>query len=252
MTNLEKLENEIRKALPDDSRLQILEIIREANSLGHKIKKAVCKCKCGNAKTILYKHVISGKVKSCGCYLKESRLTCNRTHGKSKSKIYNAWMNMIARCNNPKSSSYHNYGGRGIKVCDDWVKSFQLFYSHVGDAPSKMELDRIDVNGNYEPSNVRWVSRANNMLNTRANVRYNYRGQSITITEIQNITNIPLGTIVSMRVRGKSIAEIEEFINQFGHKEYIKKDYSSRNFKRKPLLRDQSEEVINELVKLIN
>lgn len=84
-----------------------------------------------------------------------------------KRGIYRVWGNMVQRCTNPNLDRYKDYGGRGITVCDRWLNSFEAFYADVGDRPDDMFLDRIDNDGNYEPGNVRWVTRAQSNLNTR-------------------------------------------------------------------------------------
>ncbi len=86
-------------------------------------------------------------------------------HGMCGTPTYKAWARMIQRCNNPNVPSYHYYGGRGIKVCDRWQKSFTAFYEDMGVRPEGLELDRINNNGNYEPSNCRWITHAENNRN---------------------------------------------------------------------------------------
>lgn len=89
-------------------------------------------------------------------------------HGMYYSPEYRIWSNMITRCTNVKRSDYKNYGGRGIKVCNSWRESFEAFYRDIGKRPSKMHsIDRIDVDGNYEPGNVRWTLRAAQNQNQR-------------------------------------------------------------------------------------
>lgn len=91
-----------------------------------------------------------------------------RTHGRTGTKAYYAWANMITRCNNPQSKNSKEYSQRGITVCQQWIDSFQDFYTHIGDPPSPAhQLDRINNDGNYEPGNVRWATKVEQMSNTR-------------------------------------------------------------------------------------
>lgn len=89
-------------------------------------------------------------------------------HGLIDTAEYNSWCSLKSRCINPKNGSYHNYGGRGIKVYTPWIKSFMAFYNYIGKKPSvNHSIDRIDVNGNYEPGNVRWADNTTQSRNTR-------------------------------------------------------------------------------------
>ncbi len=88
-------------------------------------------------------------------------------HGMANTPEYYSWQNMKDRCMNKRNAQWSDYGGRGIKVCPEWVISFKAFYEHMGPRPSGYSLDRVDVNGNYEPSNCKWSSKKDQVLNTR-------------------------------------------------------------------------------------
>lgn len=109
----------------------------------------LCKCECGNEIVASSSSLRRGHTRSCGCLAKDL-LT---SHGQSKTGLYRRWYGMRQRCNNPKDISYPNYGGRGIRVCEEWDTDFQSFYTWAiaNGFSSELQLDRIDTNGNYEP-----------------------------------------------------------------------------------------------------
>lgn len=149
------------------NRLTILEIIPA------KHKKVVCVCDCGNTKTFDFYNLKKGKTKSCGCLYKETRGKqgfCNYKHGEANKTVeYATWKSMIRRCNNMNVKDYKDYGGRGIKVCDQWLNSYESFLSDMGRKPSPSHsIDRINVDGDYEPSNCRWATPYEQRMNQRA------------------------------------------------------------------------------------
>lgn len=128
--------------------------------------KYYCLCDCGNYKWINAGHVKRGNIKSCGCLQKEYLNKKSTNHSKEYLKLRERYYGMIARCNNKNHISYKNYGSRGIKVCNRWLESFENFIEDVGYPPNKKySLDRVDPNGNYEPSNVRWVDSTTQAIN---------------------------------------------------------------------------------------
>lgn len=128
-----------------------------------------CRCDCGD---VVVKSVVllNQGAKQCrkGCSLGVHTKHRATTHT-TKSKEYTAWISMKQRCTNPRAQNYHNYGGRGISVCAEWIDSFEAFLSHVGYAPEggRISIDRIDNNGNYEPGNVRWATPYQQVMNRR-------------------------------------------------------------------------------------
>lgn len=127
-----------------------------------------CVCACGAERVVIGKKLRSGHTQSCGCYAKDRVRETKTKHGHKpkagKSRTYTSWLSMHSRCNRPEFHAFHRYGGRGIKVCDRWAV-FENFLADMGERPDGMTLDRVDVDGNYEPSNCRWATHAQQCAN---------------------------------------------------------------------------------------
>lgn len=159
----------------------MLTAIERDCSKNYKIAMWKCFCDCGKIKIISKNSLINGKTKSCGC---NQYSHCTK-HGATKTKLYKKWRSMINRCYNKKMSSYKNYGERGIEVCNEWKTNFISFKNWCDSNNYKdgMTIDRIDFNGNYEPSNCRlcdWIMQANNKRN---NKRITHNGETKTLSE---------------------------------------------------------------------
>lgn len=163
-------------------RLVVLERADDATTpKGQTMIRYKCRCDCGNEKIINKCHLVSGKIVSCGCFHKEQFGNSRRKHGLShKERLYSLWLNMKDRCYNKNNSHYNSYGGRGIVVCDEWKNDYISFRNWCISNGYKEEIresgrnnltiDRIDVNGNYEPSNCRFLTNKENCLNKRNNL----------------------------------------------------------------------------------
>lgn len=144
-----------------------------------------CKCDCGAVTNVSGRALGGGLTKSCGCLNSENRAKNRLTHGGSYTPEFRAWAGMIYRCYNATSNaSFPDYGGRGIRVCDEWRDDFAAFLAHVGPRPSpKHSIDRYPNNdGNYEPGNVRWATREQQIANRRAFQKHTHciRGHALT------------------------------------------------------------------------
>ena len=170
----------------------------------------LCRCDCGKLKEVMGVYLTTNQVKSCGCLMvEESRKNALKRnkgnkfglkHGKHGCRLYRIWKGMNERC----SSSNKNYGGRGIRVCEEWKTSFQNFYKWSmanGYNPDvkrgECTIDRIDNNGNYEPSNCRWVDFKTQSRNKRSNRVITFRGETKTLAEWSTITGINRKTITT-------------------------------------------------------
>lgn len=186
-----------------------------------------CRCQCGNL------HDVEGRllggltgVKSCGCLLaykntlRPVRNSTNLTHGETGTKSagrspeYKSWASMIQRCTNPKHFGYQNYGGKGVKVCAQWIESFEVFLKDMGRRPTeKHSIDRINPNLGYEPENCRWatwLTQANNRTNNR---RVIFNGELMTCSQLARLTGIPERTVYNLANRVKASIDITEAVN---------------------------------------
>lgn len=171
-----------------------------------KDKKCLCVCDCGTVKNVNVTNLISGKTHSCGCLISEVTMKRNLTHGGSKTRLYCTWSNVKRRCNDKKNSRYNDYGGRGIRLCNEWLEfdNFRKWAIENGyDENSKYgecTLERIDNNRNYEPSNCKFASIKEQSNNRRSNHLLTFNGITRNITQWNNEMNYPRN-LISTRIR---------------------------------------------------
>jgi hypothetical protein len=161
-----------------------------------------CICDCGKECLVEGQHIWTGHTKSCGCYsikLLKERAT---THNLTSHHLHSIWTNMKNRCRNPKMLMYYRYGGRGIKVCKEWDKSFESFYSWcIENGYEKgLQIDRIDNDGNYEPENCRWVTRSENIRNSTTvkiteKEAEEIRNSKLSVKELEKLYNLKKSAI---------------------------------------------------------
>ena len=171
--------------------------------VGKKPTRWLFLCDCGNITESIITNVTQGRTKSCGCLRKAN----SKKHGMWGTSTYRIWNAMIQRCENPKNPYYAYYGGRGIKVHNAW-KNFACFLKDVGERPSGLTLDRIDNNGNYTPSNVRWVSRRTQSRNTRATRYYTHEGECLCLDDWAERLEVSRELLRGRLRRGAAISDI--------------------------------------------
>lgn len=165
----------------------------------------LCRCDCGNEKTIYEYSLKNGDTKSCGCLRTEMTKCRSTLHGysikdKISYKIYRVWESMNQRCTNPSQISYPNYGGRGIGVCERWKNSFTNFLKDMGEPLEGLQIDRVDNDDDYCKENCRWVTRTEQCRNRRSNHMVTLNGETKCIAEWSETTGIKPCTI-AMRLR---------------------------------------------------
>jgi hypothetical protein len=161
----------------------------------------VCKCDCGNTTEIRANHLLHDNQFSCGCI--RTKYT-NRTIGNA---IYDTWNRMMHRCYDTKHHKYARYGARGIKLCDEWKNNYDTFYNWAINNGFQLGLsiDRINNDGNYEPSNCRWATRKQQMRNTSRTKYLTYKGETRSMAEWCEILNLNYDKVASRLHRGKTV-----------------------------------------------
>lgn len=160
----------------------------------------ICQCECGKISSHRSDGLLSGHIKSCGCYKSEQdaiRVAKNHKHKQSGTRLYNIWQGMKERCHNENSPNYKNWGERGISVCDEWKNNFETFYKWAleNGYSEKLSIDRIDNNKGYNPQNCKWSTVKEQCRNRRSNIDITIGNTTKTLTEWCEIFNLSYRTI---------------------------------------------------------
>lgn len=162
-----------------------------------------CVCDCGNESSHTAIDMRSGNTTSCGCVKAVIGKTSNLKHGASAdgktTKTYNIYRSMMQRCYDPRCKSYPDYGARGIKVCDRWREGYATFLADMGECPENYSIERIDVNGDYEPGNCKWIPLNEQAKNTRNTVRYLVDGVVMIQADLARHLGIHPSTLLDLR-----------------------------------------------------
>lgn len=169
-------------------------------------------CDCGNVGEYSLVLLRDGRTKSCGCLMIEhamENVRANTKHGLTGTPTWNSYMSMIGRCCRESDSNYYNYGGRGIKVCERWMESFENFLADMGKRPDGLTLDRYpDVNGDYEPGNCRWATDEEQANNKRTSVLLTANGKTQTLSQWAREVGISSSVIFRRRSKGMTPEQI--------------------------------------------
>lgn len=173
-----------------------------------------CLCSCGNIKKISISDIKRGYTKSCGCYNKEVRSKTHRTHGLSKTPEYRVWKAIKTRCDNKNNHKYPTYGGRGIKVCKQWLNDFPQFLKDMGLRPNlSFTIERKNVNGDYELSNCKWATSTEQSRNKTDTIYVMTEWGLISLPEAAEKSGINYKTLKTRLVAGWPTEKLFSKIN---------------------------------------
>jgi len=181
-----------------------LTVVSEDTKIG-KGRGWLCHCQCGSLVNRSTGQLRAGRGLSCS----DCRRVALGESSNGGTKEYRAYRAMKDRCTNKRGSAYHHYGGRGIRVCDEWTHSYRAFLSHIGRAPTPAHtIDRIDVNGNYEPGNVRWATPTEQGANRRCRVIVEFNGRSMSCPEWERMLGLPRNSVRARLAKGAELSRV--------------------------------------------
>lgn len=188
-----------RKALAHQTRFQMVQVIATLPPSVEGQVMVLGRCDCGKVQPFPLLQLVNGTTKSCKCYRDSCRIGTppgTATHLQSRTPEYKTWSIMKQRCLNIKHDSYSTYGGRGIKVCPRWLESFESFLSDMGRKPSKdHSIERVNNNGDYEPSNCVWATKWEQAKNRSTNRFLEFNGQRLCLMDWSRKVGIPFRTL---------------------------------------------------------
>lgn len=176
---------------------------------GDKQTAFLCRCDCGNVRKVLAYNLKNGHTLSCGCLSFEHRTKARTKHGETGTRLYRIWHHMKERCNDNKNARFTDYGGRGIKVCNEWQCSYETFreWATSNGYTDMLTLDRKNNNDGYCPENCRWVTAKEQANNTRKNRLITYKNITHTLAEWSDIVKIKPSTIANRINSGWTIED---------------------------------------------
>lgn len=159
-----------------------------------------CLCECGNTHLAMDTNLSRGHTKSCGCLQRLMARDKLVTHGMTTCGEYNSWVNMKQRCMNKNNHAYDRYGGRGICIYEPWINDFAAFFAHIGPKPAgDYSVERMDNNKGYEPGNVKWATRSEQMSNRRefrlGGMTIQFDGRDYTVRELSKMSGVSPSTL---------------------------------------------------------
>jgi len=184
----------------------------ESRKLGVTVKKIKtfwkCNCECGNSVFMRMDWLTSGRAKNCGC-INSKGVIGKYFHGHTKTRLYVTWNDMKQRCSSPNNRNYHKYGARGIRVCEEWLYNFEVFLEWASENgyEDNLTIERINNNGNYEPSNCRWITNKEQQQNKRTTVCATVRNTTKNIRFWSDLSGFPHASIGKAMKNGKETME---------------------------------------------
>lgn len=191
-----------------------LTVIERAHNTKDGRPKWNCLCDCGNLTVVRGKELRSGGTSSCGCLRVEKTVERSTIHGKRHTRLYRIWQGMVARCENPNADRFGRYGGRGIVVCDEWRKNFQMFYDWAMNNGYRddLSIDRIDNNKGYYPNNCRWSTDKEQRRNKSTTHYVEYDGEKRSLMEWCEIYQVKYHKVKERLRLGWTIEEALELV----------------------------------------